>query len=186
MNRQLRASITVITSLSLGILLSSCAATAAKVDMSTMDHSMLHTMPITDRQSFALAMIPHHQQAVVMSNLALANTQNPAVLALAELIISAQSTEILKMDAWLDGKSVDSTMMMDGMLSEMELASLKAAKDDAFDKLYSQYMIMHHEGAIAMATQVLSLDDMELSDFGAAIIKQQSTEIKEFEAIANQ
>lgn len=45
---------------------------------------------------------------------------------------------------------------MPGMLTEAELASLKAESGAAFDRLFLQYMIRHHEGAISMVEELLT------------------------------
>ena len=48
----------------------------------------------SDDISFAEMMIPHHEQAIEMSEIALLNTTNPDVLQLAQEIKDAQSPEI--------------------------------------------------------------------------------------------
>jgi uncharacterized protein (DUF305 family) len=152
-------------------------------DMPGMNHGSGHSMYITDKQSFAAAMIPHHQQAIDMSSYAKTNTSNPEILALAAKITSEQGPEIQKMTPWLDGKAVDYMMMMDGMLSPMQLSTLRASKEADFDKLYIQYMVQHHEGAIKMAADALKVNDQELTDFANEIIVTQSAEIVELTAL---
>jgi uncharacterized protein (DUF305 family) len=171
----------------LGLSLSGCVTvnTAGDDDMGGMDHGSNHSMTIKDKQSFAEAMIPHHQQAIDMSEFADTNTSNPGILAIASKITSEQGPEIEKMTPWLEGKSVDSNMMMDGMLSPIQLSALRASKDADFDKLYVQYMIQHHEGAIKMAADALGVDDPELTDFANEIIVMQSAEIEELMALLN-
>jgi uncharacterized protein (DUF305 family) len=154
-------------------------------DMPGMNHGSNHSMYITDKQSFAEAMIPHHQQAIDMSDYAITNTSNPQVLALAAKITSEQGPEIVKMTPWLDGKPVDYMMMMDGMLSPIQLSTLRASKEADFDKLYIQYMVQHHEGAIKMAADALKANDQELTDFANEIIVTQSAEIEELMALLN-
>ena len=148
-------------------------------------HESNHSMAITDKKSFAEAMIPHHQQAVDISEFALTNTTNSEVVAIAEKIIGEQAPEIENMTVWLEGDSADYSMMMDGMLSRAQLAELEAAKDDEFDALYVQYMVQHHEGAIAMAADALGIDDPELSEFANEIIVNQSAEIEELMSLLN-
>lgn len=142
------------------------------------NHGASHSMEITDKQSFALAMIPHHQQAVVISEYALSNSTDPEVLAIAEQIIAEQGPEIETMTPWLEGKQVDTEMMMDGMLTKAQLTELETSQGSAFDKLYLQYVIMHHEGALVMAADAAALDDQELVDFANEIIRTQSAEIE--------
>jgi uncharacterized protein (DUF305 family) len=152
-------------------------------NMPGMNHGLGHSMYITDKQSFAAAMIPHHQQAIDMSSYAITNTANSEVLALAAKITSEQGPEIIKMTPWLDGKSLDYMMMMDGMLSPIQLSALRSSKDEDFDKLYIQYMVQHHEGAIKMAADALKVDDKELTNFANEIIVTQSAEIEELVAL---
>jgi uncharacterized protein (DUF305 family) len=169
----------------LGFSLSGCAASNKKAgdDMGGMDHGSSHSMTITDKQSFAEAMIPHHQQAIDMSAYAQTNTSNGDILAIAAKITAEQGPEIDTMTPWLEGKSVNYMMMMDGMLSPVQLTALRTSKDGDFDKLYVQYMIEHHEGAVQMASDALAISDPELSEFANAIIVAQTAEIAELLAL---
>ncbi|MGI9085357.1 MAG: DUF305 domain-containing protein [Aeromicrobium sp.] len=112
--------------------------------------------------SFAQDMIPHHQQALEMGKLADGRTKNPEVLDLAAKIVAAQQPEIQTMTGWLKAwkKDVPDGSMsgmdhgdMPGMMSGSEMTSLEDASDDQFDQKFLAMMIMHHEGAIEMATQ---------------------------------
>ena len=191
MKRLVRASSVVVGLTIIGVGLSGCitinesSGPNGKMINPDMHHGSNHSMSITDKKSFAEAMIAHHQQAVDISEFALTNTSNSAVVAIAEKIIGEQAPEIEKMTPWLEGDSADYSMMMDGMLSREQLAELEAAKDDEFDVLYVQYMVQHHEGAIAMAADALGIDDPELSEFANDIIVNQSAEIEELMSLLN-
>ncbi|MEV4177140.1 DUF305 domain-containing protein [Nonomuraea sp. NPDC049709] len=105
---------------------------------------------------FAQMMIPHHEQAVEMADLAPARAADPEVKELAAKIKAAQAPEIQTMKGWLTGwgKSAPEAGMghdMPGVMSEEDMAKLRAAKGAEFDKLFAQQMIAHHEGAIEMA-----------------------------------
>ena len=79
--------------------------------------------------AFAEMMIPHHEQAIEMSEIALLNTANPEVLQLAQEIKDAQSPEIEIMKSWTGvNVSTHAGHMIDGMLSESELSDLRNAK----------------------------------------------------------
>jgi uncharacterized protein (DUF305 family) len=129
--------------------------------------------------AFAEMMIPHHEQAIEMSEIAFLNTANPDVLQLAQEIKDAQSPEIDLMKSW-DGvkASTHAGHMMDGMLSESELSELREAKGKAFDVLFLNGMIKHHDGAIAMAEEVVDSANKAVADLSASIIAAQKLEIE--------
>jgi uncharacterized protein (DUF305 family) len=111
---------------------------------------------------FAQMMIPHHAQAVEMSDIVLAKPDLPAdVTALATRIKDAQAPEIETMTGWLEGWNVPTTMSdhsgdgMSGMVDEAGLDKLKAAQGTEAARLFLEQMTGHHEGAIAMAKQEL-------------------------------
>ena len=142
---------------------------------------------------FAQMMIPHHQQAVEMSTLAETRASSPEIKALAAEIKSAQQPEINQMTGWLDewGMPVMSGMDamgahgghgMSGMLTDEQLDELAAASGPAFDRLFAEYMILHHEGAIDMAEDVVDSKDPRVAALAAAIIETQALEIAEMEA----
>jgi uncharacterized protein (DUF305 family) len=123
---------------------SSSSAPAAAVD-----HNAADTM-------FAQMMIPHHAQAVEMSDVMLKKPDIPAsVTALATKIKAAQGPEIEKMAGWLTSWSEPTTMpfghSMDGMMGEDDMKKLAAAQGTEAAKLFLTQMIAHHEGAVMMA-----------------------------------
>ena len=168
-------------------------------DMAT-THSadQLGTGPKADVM-FVQEMIPHHQQSVEMANLALdpAHQASPAVVDLATRIKTAQAAEIIDMDAWLvewgadpiDGQMDHGNMDHDamGMMSSNDMTALANAKGAAFDRLWLEGMIMHHEGALTMASHIATRGDgarvQQLSD---AIEQSQTAEITEMRALLNQ
>jgi len=131
-----------------------------------------------DDIAFAEMMIPHHEQAIEMSEIALLNTTNPEVLQVAQEIKDAQSPEIELMMSWAGVKvSTHAGHMMDGMLSEGELNDLRESKGQEFDRLFLQGMIKHHEGAIVMAQEVATSMNKDVADLSASIINAQQLEI---------
>ena len=134
--------------------------------------------------NFAEMMIPHHEQAIEMSEIAFKNTMNSEVLQLAQEIKEAQAPEIDLMKSWAGVKvSTHAGHMMDGMLSEDELNALREASGAEFDRLFLQGMIKHHQGAIEMAMDVKNSNSMVVADLSAAIIKQQEIEITRMEEL---
>jgi uncharacterized protein (DUF305 family) len=132
----------------------------------------------SDDIAFAEQMIPHHEQAIEMSEIALSNTSNPDVLQLAQQIKKAQSPEIELMKGWT---GVDSSMhaghMMDGMLSGDEITALRDTQGKEFDRLFLQGMIQHHKSAIAMAQAVVNSKNKSVADLATSIINAQEMEI---------
>ncbi|MSZ18624.1 MAG: DUF305 domain-containing protein [Actinobacteria bacterium] len=114
---------------------------------------------------FAQMMIPHHEQAIEMSDIALDPTIGvvQGIRDLATQIKAAQDPEIMQMTQWLSDwkqpltadEGVDHSSMMSGMLTAEELSELGTLRGAAFDGRWAQAMIAHHEGAIQMAQDVL-------------------------------
>jgi len=140
-----------------------------------------------DELMFASMMIPHHSQAVTMSELALANSTNPEITSLATAIRDAQAPEIKQMQSWLDQSDYSGThaghMDMGGMLSDEELAELSTAKGSSFDRLFLEGMIAHHEGAIDMLSMIKNSTNSEVKKLYADILTGQSAEIKTMKAL---
>lgn len=142
--------------------------------------------------AFAQNMIPHHEQALEMSALALATDASPEVTALAKEIQAAQDPEIVLMRKWLrdwnaeelphsggpgdesDGHGHD----MAGMATGEQLLALADATGAEFDRMWIDLMVAHHEGAIEMAQLVAeTTDDLEVGALAAEIMAAQAREI---------
>lgn len=135
---------------------------------------------------FAEMMIPHHEQALEMSALALSNSTNPDVLELAEEIQSAQEPEIAQMRSWGATGESHAGHQMDGMLSDAEVAALASATGAEFDRLFLEGMIKHHEGAIDMAQMVLASENDEVRALGEQIVETQQAEIARMQELLGQ
>jgi uncharacterized protein (DUF305 family) len=146
--------------------------------------------------AFAQLMIPHHQQAIEMADLAAANATSPEVKALATQIKAAQDPEIQTMTQWLttwgaptmmatpsnggtDHGGMDMGGMTEaGMMSAEDMAALAKATGADFDTMWVQMMIAHHQGAITMAQQVAeTTTNPDVKAMADAIIAGQTTEI---------
>jgi uncharacterized protein (DUF305 family) len=144
-------------------------------------------------QAFAQLMIPHHQQAIEMADLASKYAKSTLVKDLAAQIKDAQSPEIEKMTQWLQDWGAPKTMpssdgdMGDmnmggmgtaGMMSEAEMNGLAKTRGTEFDQMWLQMMIAHHEGAIAMAQQVLdTTNNAEVTALANDVVQAQQLEI---------
>lgn len=110
--------------------------------------------------AFAQGMIPHHQQAIEMSEMALKQAASPKVKDLAARISSAQKPEIAMMNRWLEtwGQPLNpapGARSAAGILGGVEMAQLRQASGPAFDRLFLEGMIRHHEGAVRTSEEEL-------------------------------
>lgn len=138
----------------------SSAVTSTAAAENTAAHNQADVM-------FAQMMIPHHTQAIEMSDMLLAKQGIPEpVTALADQIKAAQGPEIDQLTTWL-GQWGQPTRMpgdmpghdmpgmnehgMEGMMSEQDMQALSAAQGTEAARLFLNQMIAHHEGAIDMA-----------------------------------
>jgi len=137
---------------------------------------------------FLQMMIPHHQQAIDISNIAIKTSQDPELLALGATIIKAQTSEIIQMKSWLKdaGASTDmghSMSGMGGMLDDAELSALSAATGKTFDLLWLKGMIGHHDGAIHMTTMIRDASNPDIKAFGEKVVLDQSAQIDQMNAM---
>jgi len=154
-------------------------------------------------QHFIQMMIPHHQGAVDMVNLALSRAKSPELKKLAQAIKTDQTQEIQKMKDWYkiwygidvptmetpmhsgtginQGMPMNSGLEMDMMqmmgMMNMDLTALKNASN--FDKAFIDEMIPHHKMAVMMAAMVLDSPHPELRNLAKEIIQTQSAEIEQ-------
>jgi uncharacterized protein (DUF305 family) len=140
-----------------------------------------------DEIMFAQMMIPHHEQAVTMTELALMSTTNSEVRALATAIRDAQGPEIMQMQSWLGDKggveAHSHGMEMGGMLTAEELETLASLKGEAFDQFFLASMIAHHEGALDMVEMINDSTNAEVKSLSENIVKSQSAEIEAMKAL---
>lgn len=113
---------------------------------------------------FMRDMIAHHRQAIEMSALIPARTTRKDMRLLGERIDVSQRDEITMMQRWLREHGADTTvahhhmegMAMPGMLTAGQLTQLAKARGAAFERLFLEGMIHHHEGALTMVAQLLA------------------------------
>jgi uncharacterized protein (DUF305 family) len=111
--------------------------------------------------TFMRDMIVHHRQALDMTVLAPTRAANAKVKAMASRIKDSQAPEIQFMTSWLQEqgqKAPDHHAAhtgMPGMATPEQMEQLKAASGAAFDKIFLELMIKHHQGAVEMAEQAV-------------------------------
>ena len=152
--------------------------------------------------AFMSHMIGHHAQAIVMAGWAPTHGASPSVRTLAARIINAQQDEIATMRQWLrdrrqpvpeqgaggtamrmDGAAHE--MLMPGMLTEVQLRQLDAARGPGFDRLFLTFMIQHHRGAVTMVRDLFGSygagRDRTVFKFASGVSVDQSTEVARME-----
>lgn len=138
---------------------------------------------------FIEQMIPHHDDAIAMAELALTRAEHPEIKQLAKDIKRTQTIENAQMRqwyrAWFD-TSVPDTGGSSGMMGRLgsgmvDMMDLSAAKP--FDKAFIEQMIPHHQMAIMMSQMAgNSTSRPEMRDLTQSIIDVQSTEITMMQA----
>ena len=154
-----------------------------------------------DDVTFAQGMILHHQQAVEMSTIALDPARNAGakVKDLASRIQGAQDPEIELMTRWLkewgqpvdgmggmsmEGMDVADMDGMEGMMTVEEMTGLEAATGPAFDKLWLDMMVRHHQGAVAMSKTVETDGKATVvRELAGKIVSAQEAEIAEMKQL---
>ena len=148
---------------------------------------------------FAQMMIPHHQQAVEMSEILLAKDDIPQNVAdFAQGVIDAQGPEIDRMNAMLEAWGQQPMNMddmdgtggmgghggMSGMMSEDDMQQLEDATGTEAAKLYLEQMTRHHEGAVDMAEQqVADGQNPQAVALAEQVIEDQEAEIQEMKTM---
>lgn len=126
----------------------------------------LTTAPYVEADVFFVRdMLHHHSQALIMTGYVDERTDNPDVRLIAERMDVSQTDEMDLMESWLQqrgeaardpdgGHLGHSIATMPGILTDQQLSELDAARGGEFDRLFLEYMIMHHQGAITMVTEL--------------------------------
>ena len=146
-------------------------------------------------------MIMHHAQAVEMTALIDARTENPELRLLGARISHSQAEEIKFMQRWLEmrgqpttlpmtkmsgmdmpGMDMSQPMLMPGMLTPKQMQALRDAKGKEFDRLFLEGMIQHHGGALTMVKDLFDTpgagQDAVIFDFTTDIDSGQRAEIR--------
>lgn len=147
---------------------------------------------------FMTGMISHHAQALVMAGMAESHGASAEMLVLTGRVINAQQDEINVMQAWLRDRGrpvpeveIDGTELridgghpphMHGMLSDEQMRRLDEARGREWDRLFLEFMIQHHEGAVMMVEELFATDGAANDDFtykmASDIQVDQRTEIR--------
>jgi uncharacterized protein (DUF305 family) len=140
---------------------------------------------------FMQGMISHHAQALEMTALLRKQSESEDMAKLGLRIELSQADEIKMMQGWLRARGQEApdvhahhahgAKLMPGMLTPEEMSRLAEAKGTAFDRLFLELMIKHHEGALIMVEDLLARpgagQDSDIFAFLSDITADQSMEI---------
>ena len=131
--------------------------------------------------AFVADMTEHHGGAIAMARTAQARAEHPEIRALADDIVAAQRAEIATLgEIARDLPEPDADMGMSDDEMGMAMDPLELETAEPFDRAFIDAMIPHHEGAIAMAEQLLEDgEDPRLQRMAREIIDAQSREIEQ-------
>jgi len=153
---------------------------------------------------FMQGMIHHHAQAIEMVELLKTRTQRKDMKLLGLKIEVSQNDEMKMMRNWLKDRGEEAPMdhggghmmmmssmsemaPMPGMLTAKQMKALAAAKGAAFDKLFLEGMIQHHEGALTMVEELFATpgagQDSIIFDFATHVDSDQRMDIARMRAM---
>ncbi|MET7641352.1 DUF305 domain-containing protein [Streptomyces sp. NPDC005438] len=137
--------------------------------------------------AYVNGMIVHHGQAITMTDLAEKYATDSRVKAIAERIAAAQGPEIKAMRGWLKGVGREESSghqhhsgspRMAGMATKAQLAQLRKARGEKFDRLFLKLMITHHKGALSMVRTVRAQgNDVRVEEMADGVRSSQTVEI---------
>ena len=155
-----------------------------------------NTSYISADVEFLQGMIVHHEQAILMSNMADERTNNKTIIDLAKRIDVSQEDEINFMESWLKQRNEYMDKMQDkhhmhmgmvGMATPKQLNDLRNSNSTDFDRLFLQLMITHHDGALEMVEELKKYPgnayDPVLNEFVSDLVNDQGVEIERMNGI---
>ena len=186
----IRKSAAVVAILVSSLALAACAPTGSAPDAgSTTANRDFNDQDVL----FVQGMLPHHEQAVEMSDMILAKEGiDPQVVEIAQKIKEEQEPEINLMTGWLEDWDATASMGgvdhgsggMGGMMSDDDMADLESAASSAASELFLTQMTAHHTGAIEMAqTEIDAGQSAPAIDLAQSIVSTQQAEIDEMKQI---
>ena len=142
---------------------------------------------------FAVGMVPHHQQAVVLADMAVRHGGTDQFVKLAKAVKAAQQPEIEQMSGWLTGwgepvpdASSHTGHPGMGMMSRKDLDDLDAMVGSGFEGMWLTLMVKHHEGALDMARDELAKgQNAEAKKLARTVITSQTAEIATMRKMAD-
>ena len=136
-------------------------------------------------RAFIDAMVPHHQGAIAMAEVALKNAEREEIKELSRNIVSTQQSEIEELKSIKQEEFGTSNVPMEMSPKQMRGMGMmmdpqRLSKREPFDEAFIDAMIPHHQSAIQMA-QVASKQSKipEIKELAGNIVSAQKREIEQ-------
>lgn len=181
----------IAAALTLGLTIAGCSAGNSSSDAGASSSTSAASAHDDQDVMFAQMMLPHHKQAVEMSDMLLAKGSgvDTGVTDLAKQIKAEQSPEINQLTSWLKGwdeptESEHSGMghSISGMMSDSDMNDLDQASAEDAAKLYLEQMVQHHKGAVDMAkTEVDKGKNTDAVAMAKSIVSSQTEQITQMQ-----
>jgi uncharacterized protein (DUF305 family) len=136
-------------------------------------------------ERFIDAMVPHHQGAIAMAEVALKNAEHEEIKELSENIVSSQQAEIEELKAIKKEEFGTSNVPMEMSQEQMRSMGMmmdpqQLANKEPFDKAFIDAMIPHHQSAIEMAQVAYEKSKVpEIKELAKNIVSAQQREIEQ-------
>ena len=170
---------------------------ATRVITPTQAVDVVRIRPTATDVRFMQGMIGHHAQALEMTALLPSRTTREDMRLLARRIELSQADEIAMMQRWLKARGetvpdlhahqAHGSVLMPGMLTPEEMRRLEAATGAEFDRLFLEFMIRHHDGALIMVRELFSTEgagqEPEMFAFASDVDADQRIEIDRMSAM---
>lgn len=187
------------------VSLVACSAPADTAEKATGDERIPESAVITgepaghnaDDVAFATDMVPHHQQAIELSELVPERSTDPELVALASKIAAEQQPEINILNVFLvqwnenpeagvgsEGDHAGHGQTMQGMVDDATMARLESLRGPEFDALWLQSMIGHHQGAVEMAkAEIANGENVDAISMAKTMVTAQEADIAQMKSM---
>jgi uncharacterized protein (DUF305 family) len=191
MNTTITRTLAAAAALTIGLTLAGCSTNNAGSSDNSSSSSSAASAHNDQDVTFAQQMLPHHKQAVEMSDMLLAKGSDvdADVVTLAQQIKAEQGPEITSLTSWLKqwGEPTEASSMsgmdhssMSGMMSDSDMDALDSASPADAGKLFLQQMVEHHTSAVDMAgTEVDKGKNTDAVAMAKSIVSSQTEQINQ-------
>jgi uncharacterized protein (DUF305 family) len=145
---------------------------------------VMHNGKYSDK-AFIDAMVPHHQGAIAMAQVALENAEHEEIKELSRNIVSTQQSEIEELKSIKKEEFGTSEVPMEMSSEEMRGMGMMTdpqalADENPFDEAFIEAMIPHHQSAIEMARVAKKRsENPRIKELAQNIVSAQKREIEQ-------